>query len=190
LPGFKTLARAALGFALGLLVWWGLTPPYNRLVAACAEPLIRLRERPAATRLYAEAREIVVERADFPSDSGRPGLPADDLTFNVGILTALAATEAGLLRDRGARRVALSFVLLFATHVLALVANVESLYATQLGPWSEAHYGPVSRNLWATAAHFYRLVGMYAVAFLLWWVILRGAGGDGAPPAGRGKRKR
>jgi len=186
LPGLgpRTLARAAAGFALGLALWWGATPWYDRLLAGAAEPVVRFLERPAATRLYAEGREIVIDRSDFPSNSARPGLPADDLTFNVGLFVALAATVRGLARDRGPGRFLLALALLFATHAAAVVVNVEFLYATQLGPWSEAHYGAAARNFWGTAAHFYRVVGIHAVALLLWWGLLRGEPAP-SPDSGR-----
>ncbi|MBW3671999.1 MAG: hypothetical protein KY432_10065, partial [Acidobacteria bacterium] len=45
--------------------------------------------------------------------------------------------------------------------------------ALQLGAWSEVHYGAFSRNLWGSLDHFYRIVGIYAIAFALWW-LLRG----------------
>ena len=115
----------------------------------------------------------MIDRADFPSTSDRPSLPADDLTFDVILFLALAATTPGLFRDRAVRGTLVSLVILFGLHVLALVAGVQGLYATRLGEWSAAHYGAVARNLWATAAHFWRFVGCYAAAFLLWWFLVR-----------------
>ena len=115
----------------------------------------------------------MIDRADFPSTSDRPSLPADDLTFDVILFLTLSASTRGVLRDRAVRGVALGLLLLFGFHVVALVANVESLYATQLGEWSAAHYGAFMRNLWAAAAHFWRFVGCYAAAFLLWFLFVR-----------------
>ena len=69
----------------------------------------------------------MIDRADFPSTSGRPSLPADDLTFDVILFFALAATVPGLSRDRAIRGLAFSCCVLFSLHVLALVANVEGL---------------------------------------------------------------
>jgi hypothetical protein len=186
-------ARAVLGFLAGLALWWTATPAYNRLLAGLAEGAIRVAERPRATRLYAEERRIVIDRADFPSTSDRPSLPADDLTFDVILFLTLAATTRGVLRDRAVRGVALSCCVLFGLHVLALVANVEAFYATRLGDWSAAHYGAFSRNLWATATHFWRFVGCYAAAFLLWWFLVRAAAPEvvaSAAGPSRGRKKR
>lgn len=167
--------RVLLGFLAGLALWWLATPAYDRVLAGVAEGAIRAFERPRATRLYAEDRRLVIDRADFPSTSDRPSLPLDDLTFDVILLLALAATTRGLLRDRAMKGLALSCCVLFALHVLAVVASVEGFYATRLGAWSAAHYGAFSRNLWATAVHFWRFVGCYAAAFLLWWFLVREA---------------
>ncbi len=186
--------RAALGFVLGLALWLSVTPAYDRLLADAAEPVLRLLERPAATRLYAEGRRIVVDRADFASRSERPSLPADDLTLNVILFLTLAATRRSLLKDRGVLALAAALGLLGLTHVAALVCAVKSLYATQLGEWSAANYRPLSRELWAAAAHFYRVAGCWAIAFGLWWGMLgRNVRGEAARfgPAGppRGGRR-
>jgi hypothetical protein len=140
--------------------------------------MVRLLERPAATRLYAEGTRVVVDRADFPSSSDRPALAADDLTFDVILLLALAAATPGLFRDRAMKGLAISLVVLFVLHVGALVVAVEAFYATMLGAWSTGTYGPVARNIWATASHFWRLAGCFAAPFVLWWVFIRPAGTD------------
>lgn len=128
----------------------------------------------------------MIDRADFPSTSDRPSLPADDLTFDVILFLTLAATTPGVFRDRAVRGALVSLAILFALHVLALVAGVEGFYATRLGEWSAAHYGAVSRNLWTTATHFWRFVGCYAAAFLLWWFLVRSSPATASrAPSGR-----
>ncbi len=128
----------------------------------------------------------MIDRADFPSTSDRPSLPADDLTFDVILFLTLAATTRGLFRDRAVRGAVVSLAVLFALHVLALVAAVESFYATRLGAWSAAYYGAFARNVWATATHFWRFVGCYAAAFLLWWFLVRPSSSTASPaPSGR-----
>jgi hypothetical protein len=75
--------------------------------------------------------------------------------------------------------------MLWAVHVAALVFQVESVYATRLGPWSEAHYGSVARNLWAGGFHFYQIAGRFAVPFVLWWWFGRPTVDPPAPPTPR-----
>jgi len=181
--------RAVAGFALGLVLWRTATPAYNRVLAGVAEPAIRLFERPPATRLYVEGARVVVDRADFPSSSDRPALPADDLTFDVILLLTLAATTKGLFRDRAMKGFVVSLLVLFALHVAALVLAVESFYATQLGAWSTATYGALARNVWATASHFWRLAGCFAAPFILWWALIRPAGADAPLPAAAQRKK-
>jgi len=184
----KLAVRVLLGFLAGLALWWSATPAYDRLLAGVAEGAIRAFERPHATRLYAEDRRLVIDRADFPSTSDRPSLPLDDLTFDVILFLALAATTPGLFRDRAMRGLAFSCGVLFALHAFAVVASVEAFYATRLGAWSAAHYGPFSRNLWATATHFWRFVGCYAAAFVLWWFLVREAAEPSASPGATASR--
>ncbi len=176
---------------MGAAVWAAGAEPYQRTVAAAANAAIRLFESPAVTRLRAEKREVIVDREDFPETSARPGIPADDLDFNVAILAALFAASPRALSDRGIARLAAAAALLWITHVVALVFAVESLYALSLGPWSAARYGAIARNFWATGSHFYRIAGVFAVPFVLWWGLAAappGAGGSGAPARGRRSR--
>jgi hypothetical protein len=177
--------RAAVGFVLGLALWGAATPGYDRLLADAAEPVLRLLERPAATRLYAEGRRIVVDRAGISSRSERPSLPADDLTLNVILFSTLVATRKNLLRDRGILGLAAALGALGLTHVAALVCAVKSLYATGLGEWSAATYGPLSREFWTAAAHFYRVAGCWAIAFGLWWGLPGPSFRDEATRSGR-----
>jgi hypothetical protein len=181
----RPLASAAAGFLAGAALWFGAAEPYHRTLAAPAQALIRIFESPGVTRLRAENREVIVDREDFPPSSPRPGIPAQDLDFNVAILTALFATARRPFADRSLRKVGFALALLWATHVVALIFAVESLYATELGPWSAAHYGALARNFWATGHHFYRIAGMFAIPFALWWALAREMPGFATPAARR-----
>jgi len=165
----RAAVRLCVGFAAGLAFWFAFSAPYERTVAAAAEALLRLFERPAVTALSASGGEIRVERSDFPPASPRPGVSAADLHFNFVMLAALFALSPRPLEPRRFARFWLAAAALWGIHVLALVAEVESLYATSLGPWSEAHYGPFARNFWAAAFHFYLIAGRFAAPFALWW---------------------
>lgn len=175
----RAALRAAAGFAVALLLWFAFAAPYERALAAAARLALRAFERPAATALEASNGEIRVERADFPPDSPRPGLPAADIHFNFVILAALFALAPHPLRPAAFGRFWIAAALLGVVHVAALVFQVESVYATRLGPWSAAHYGPVARNLWAGGFHFYQIVGRFAAPFVLWWGLGRTDGSRG-----------
>jgi uncharacterized membrane protein len=169
----RTLAKGAAGFLAGVALWAGLSEPYHRTLAAPAQALIRTFESPSVTRLRAEKREIIFDREDFPPSSPRPGIPADDLDFNVAILAALFATVRRPFSDASLKKLSLALALLWATHVAAIVFAVENIDATSLGEWSAAHYGWAARNFWATGHHFYRIAGMFAAPFILWWALGR-----------------
>ena len=174
--------RRALGFGVGLFVWFAFSTPYERTVAAAAGPLLRAFESPAVTRLSVSPGQFHVDRADFPPDSPRPGLPADDLHFNFVLLAALFALGRHPLSGRNVARFWIAAALLWGIHVLALVFQVEALYATRLGPWSEAHYGGFARNVWAAGFHFYEIAGRFAAPFALWWGLGRGTRPPKADP--------
>lgn len=167
---WQTAAKALAGFFIGLLVWWGMGPSYATILAKSTEPVVRLAEEPPVTRLRSDDRNVIVNRTDFPPTSARPGVPAHDLTFNLILLTTLFAANRGTFSNRNVAGFALALVLLYITHVLGLLAAIKSIYALQLGEWSRVHYGDMLRNFWAGAAHFYRLVGLYAFAFAIWWL--------------------
>ncbi|HEY4231765.1 MAG TPA: hypothetical protein VGO79_16490 [Thermoanaerobaculia bacterium] len=178
--------RATAAFAVALGIWFAFSAPYERTLAAAAEILIRAFERPAATSLAASAGEIRVERADFPPDSPRPGLPAADLHFNFALLAALFALSPRPLRSANFGRFWVAAAMLWVVHVAALVFQVESVYATRMGPWSQEHYGPVARNVWAAGFHFYQILGRFAAPFVLWWGV--GRVGERQPEVPRKKR--
>jgi hypothetical protein len=161
--------RALAGFAVALGVWLVFSAPYERTLAAAAQILVRTFEHPGVTTLESTPGEIHVERADFPADSGRPGLPAADTHFNFVLLGALFALAPHPLRPANFGRFWIAAGLLWIVHVVALVFQIESLYATRLGPWSAEHYGTAARNFWAAGFHFYQILGRFAAPFALWW---------------------
>jgi len=166
-----TIARTILGLLLGLALWWGLNEPYNRFLAAVTEPLLRVAE--PATRLIPVDGEMTIDRTDFGSGSPRPALATSQLTVNFILLVALFAMNRKPLSTANVSAFLLASCILVVVHIAAIITNVESIYALRLGPWSERHYGAFARNFWGAAAHFYTLVGSFAAAFALWWVLSR-----------------
>jgi hypothetical protein len=164
------LAKAAAGFVAGVVLWWTLATPYTVLLATIAQPLIRMFERPVVTRLIADGTEMTIDRADFPPSSPRPALEVMDLTANVILLTTLFAANPRPVRDRNIRALFFACLSLVPVHVLAVIVNVQSIYALRLGPWSAANYGAFARNFWGAGAHFYTLIGAFGAAFALWWL--------------------
>ena len=182
--------RLLAGFAVGLGFWMLFSAPYERAVAATAQTILRLFERPAVTALDASGGEIRVDRSDFPPASPRPGLPAADLHFNFVLLTALFALDPRPFEGKRFGRFWLAAGGLFLVHVLALIFQIEALYATRLGAWSEANYGTLARNVWAGGFHFYQIAGRFAAPFAIWWFLGRPEPGPAAEQPRRQRRRK
>lgn len=168
---WRVALKAIAGFLAGLALWVFVTPLYDRVIAAGAEAVIRVFERPAVTRLVPAADNYVtVDRQDFDPRSKRPAIPLRDLTFNIVLLTALFAASKRTFSDRNIGGFLAACAILALSHVLGAVVEVMSIYVAKLGLWSQVHYTDFERNAWGVANHFYRLVAMYAIAFALWFV--------------------
>jgi hypothetical protein len=179
------LVKGAIGLLIGIGFWFAFSTPYARLLAALSEPLIRVAERPRVTRLIPTGTEMTIDRTDFPRASPRPALRLMDLTFNIMLLTTLFAVSPQPFSNRNISSFLLASLILVLVHVGAVVANVQSIYALKLGPWSEQHYGAVARNLWGAAAHFYSLAGSFGAPFALWWLLRPSSASTKQPPQRR-----
>ena len=185
----RAALRGLAGFLLALAFWFGFSRPYERAIAGGAQALINLFESPDVTRLQPGNGEILLDRRDFPPGSARPGLPGPDIHFNFVLLVTLFALDRKPLRGEHVSRFLAAAAALFFVHVVALVFQVHSVYATRLGAWSEANYGPVARNFWAAGFHFYQIAGRFAAPFAIWWLFGRSEPAA-APEAARGPRRK
>jgi hypothetical protein len=186
----RAALRGLAGFLLALAFWFGFSRPYERTVAGAAQAASNLFESPDVTRLHPGKGEILLDRRDFPPGSARPGLPAPDIHFNFVLLVALFAIDPRPLSGAHVARFVAAGAALWLVHVIAVVFQVHSVYATSLGAWSEANYGPVARNFWAAGWHFYLIAGRFAAPFALWWLFGRHEEGESAERPRRGGRKR
>ena len=165
--------RLVVGFLVGLAFWLLFSTTYEKAVAPAAEALLRLGEQPAVTRLEAPGKEFLVNRTDFPPGAPHPGLPSPDLHFNFVLLASLFALRQRPWKQDNVMRFLLAALCLYLVHVIFLVFEVESVYATRLGEWSAAHYGAFARNFWAAGFHFYQIAGRFAAPFAIWWLFGR-----------------
>ena len=158
----------ALRFVVALIVaailWYNLTPLYDRLLAAAATPLIKIDSRLRVIQLDADDRIIKVT-GNMPAAD----IPAGELTYNVILLVALFASNRRPLRGRNVRAFLVSMLIVAALHVVAVLLSVESTYAVRMGSWSAEHYGAAGHYFWLYAEIFYRLVGMFGAVFVCWW---------------------
>ncbi len=186
----RAALRGLVGFLLGLAFWFGFSRPYERSLAAGAQALTNLFESPDVTRLQPGSGEILLDRRDFPPGSARPGLPAPDIHFNFVLLAALFAIDPRPLRGEHVVLFLAAAVALWLVHVVALVFQVQSVYALSLGAWSDANYGTVARNFWAAGWHFYQIAGRFAAPFALWWLFGRREGEEALEKPRRAKKRR
>ncbi len=185
----RAALRGTLGFLLALGFWFGFSRTYERGLATGAQVITNLFESPNVTRLRTEGSQILVDRRDFPPGSARPSLPAPDIHFNFVLLGALFALDPRPLRGAHVGRFLAASAALFGVHVLALIFQVHSVYATSLGAWSDANYGKIATNVWATGWHFYLIAGRFAAPFALWWLFGRREDEDSPEKPKRKKRR-
>ena len=191
--GRGAAVRLIIGFLLALAFWFLFSSTYEAAVAPAAEFLLRLGESPAMTRLETLPQKFLLKRSDFP-----PGvlegveLPARDLHFNFVLLAAFFALRPRPWRTENVIRFLLGALCLYLVHVVFLIFQVRSAYATRFGPWSAAHYGSAARNFWAGGFHFYQIAGRFAAPFAIWWFLGRPQISEPIPshPAPKKRKKR
>ncbi|HEU4522776.1 MAG TPA: hypothetical protein VFT12_12285 [Thermoanaerobaculia bacterium] len=143
---------------------------YNRVLAAAAEPLMRIDARLRHGEILAPDRRILARGGDRQPGLPAVIIPADQLTYNLILLAGLFATNPAPLRGRGLQRFAIALAVLFVTHVLAVVVSLELTYATRTGSFGERHYSALEQDWWTAVEYGYRLVGMFGIAFGCWWL--------------------
>jgi hypothetical protein len=176
------LLRALIGLALGVVIWTSTTTAWDSVLAAVTEPLLRIDSRFRDAELVAAGNTIDVRarRGSFPLAI----IPAAQLTFNTILLFTLFASNPSPLRARNLRAFLLSLLIVLALQPLGLLISIESTYALRLGDYSETHYTDVARDVWLVAEMFWRLVGMFGIAFAAWWIF-----SSPLPGAGEGRGK-
>ncbi len=157
--------RFILGLIVAAVVWYNLTPLYDRFIAAAATPLVKIDPRFRGAHLAADGR-LIKMTGSVPAAN----IPADQLTYNVLLLFALFASNRRPLRDRNVMAFLLANAVVVVLHVIAVLLSVESTYAVQMGAWSDAHYGTAGYYFWMYTEIFYRLVGMFGAVFACWWL--------------------
>lgn len=165
------LVRNLLLWLLPAVALWVLcTPFYNRFLALAGERLTRAGEFPAVTRLYIqETHQVLVTRSDL---TGKDGFVyrfrITDLHFNLILTLALFLAVPAVERRRRAENLGWALLISIVFHILVVFFFVKFVYSTQLGAWSNEHYGPVAQNLWGFGKHLLDLPFKLALPFILW----------------------
>lgn len=172
------------------LVWMLLTPVYNRFLTRAAENVLLLTESPNVTDLLSqETHTAHIRRRDFPPSRGMVGtVRVTDLHFHLVLLGALFLAVPGVSWRQRLENLGWAALIAVFFHLLLLFFWVKFVYATQLGSWSAAHYGPVARNVYGLGKHLLDLPVKLALPFILWaWFYLgrmmAEVRGEGAAPS-------
>ena len=152
------------------VVWTLLTPVYNRFLVVAAENLLQITESPNASDLYLRGKhDAFVQRRDFPpAKSLVHAFRVTDLHFHLVLLAALFLAVPDVpwgkrLENLGWAVLATVFFDLFLCFFV-----IKAAYATKLGAWSLAHYGPFARNAYGLVRHLLDLPFKLGLPLLLW----------------------
>jgi hypothetical protein len=153
-------------------VWTLLTPGYNRFLMAASGRIVRLTESPGVTDILAHPQSrhaAYMSRRDFPPARRLVHqIWVTDVHFHLVLLGALFLALPGISwRERLANLGQAALITVFFD-LLVLFFIVKAFYATGLGPWSLAHYGPFARNFYGIARHLLDLPFKLALPLLLW----------------------
>ena len=165
------LVRSLLFWILpAAVVWLLLTPFYNRFLSVAGEQLARLTEFPGVTRLYIqETHQVLVTRSDM---SGKQAFVykfrLTDLHFNLILTVALFLAVPAVEKRRRFENLGWALLVSVCFHILVLFFYVKFVYSTQLGAWSNEHYGAFAQNFWGFGKHLLDLPIKLALPFILW----------------------
>lgn len=188
-----TFIRNALLWLIPVAVLWAMaTPVYNRFLLGSAETLARWTESPDVTDLLRQDDHFAaVSRRDFPP--GRAlvhSFRMTDVHFHLVLLAALFLAVPGVPWKVRLENLGWAVLITVFFDILLVFSYVKFAYATQLGSWSLAHYGPFARNVWGLSKHLLDLPFKLGLPFFLWaGFYLRQMPGIGEPePAAASER--
>ncbi|HEX2644637.1 MAG TPA: hypothetical protein VHU81_16685 [Thermoanaerobaculia bacterium] len=170
-PAVPRLIRNALLWVVPVaLLWMLLTPAYNRFLLGSAENLVRWTESPNVTELPRQDTHFAyVHRVDFPPARALVySFRVTDVHFHLVMLGALFLAVPGVAWKERMSNLGWALLITVFYDILLVFLYVKFAYATQLGAWSLAHYGPFARNFWGLAKHLFDLPFKFSLPFLLW----------------------
>lgn len=165
------LARNALLWLIPVwVVWTLLTPFYNRFLLTATENLLHLTERPNVTELIPKGRhDAYVQRRDFPPlKSLVHAFRVTDTHFHLVLLGALFLAVPAVTWRQRLENLGYALLVTVFFDLLLCFFVVKAAYATRLGPWSLAHYGPFARNAYGLGRHLLDLPFKLGLPLVLW----------------------
>jgi hypothetical protein len=165
------LVRNALLWVFPVWAVWALaTPAYNRFLVTAAENLLRITESPNVTDIRLTGRQdAVVLRRDFPTArSLAHSFRVTDIHFHLVLLGALFLAVPGIPWRKRLENLGWAVLVTVFFDLFLCFFVVKAAYATRLGAWSLAHYGPFARNAYGLTRHLLDLPFKLGLPLLLW----------------------
>ena len=152
------------------LDWMLLTPGYNRFLKTAAENLLLLSESPNVTDLLTQDRHTThIRRRDFPPSRSLVGsVRVTDLHFHLVLLAALFLAVPDVPWRKRLENLGWAVLVTVFFDLFLCFFVVKATYATRLGAWSLAHYGPFARNFYGLVRHLLDLPFKLGLPLLLW----------------------
>jgi hypothetical protein len=154
------------------ILWVLATPIYNRQLLRIGGGILHLIERPAVTDLLAKGDDdAYVVRRDFPPARALVyPFRVSDLHFHLILLVSLFLGVPRIPWRERLGNLAIAAMLTVGYDILLVVFIVKFAYSTQLGAWSLANYGALSRNFYGLGKHLLDLPFKLALPLLLWCI--------------------
>jgi len=151
-------------------VWTLLLPVYNPFLLTAAENLLQISESPNVTDLYLRGRhDAYVVRRDFPpAKSLVQTFRVTDLHFHLVLLAALFLAVPDVPWRKRLENLGWAVLVTVFFDLFLCFFVVKAAYATKLGAWSLAHYGPFARNFYGLVRHLLDLPFKLGLPLLLW----------------------
>lgn len=165
------LARNVLLWVIPAWAAWALlTPVYNRFLVVASENLLQITESPNASDLYLRGKhDAFVQRRDFPpAKSLVHAFRVTDLHFHLVLLGALFLGVPGIPWGKRLENLGWAALVTVFFDLFLCFFVVKAAYATKLGSWSLAHYGPFARNFYGLGRHLLDLPFKLGLPLLLW----------------------
>lgn len=166
----RLVRNLALVAPVSVLLWVMVTPFLNLFLCRAAERLSRLGERPPATHIaLSRGHDALIGRGDTRAHGRLPyRVRATDIHFPLVLLVSLFLATPGVPARERFGNLGYALLVTLCFDVIDLFFWVKFVYATQLGAWSLAHYGPLARNFWGLGKHLLDLPVKLALPFALW----------------------
>jgi hypothetical protein len=160
--------RLPVAILLAATIWVAVKGPYGAALCWVTQTVARQIEYPRAALITPEGDRAVLGRTDLRAGSGRMQVSLVQIHFNLIPFLALALALPGTLRRGGWKQLAMAIAILFVSHALALLWDLKCFYAFSLGPWSEANFSFLSRNVYGSLRYFFDLPVTFCLPLLLW----------------------